>query len=131
MRRSLKRVNNRFFQRGRDLQELGGSTDATFDVGPHPTYRPVLVPVDGSREVNVCCNICHSPNYITMQPSLPADTRNFWRVVSHCSLAIFTRCVSERAEWLAISIFIGYKAYASAKKTLYDDVHRHPRGAAD
>jgi hypothetical protein len=32
---------------------------------------------------------------------------------------------------LAISLFIGYKAYASAKKTLYDDGHRRPRGAAD
>jgi hypothetical protein len=38
---------------------------------------------------------------------------------------------SARAERLAISLFIGYKAYASAKKTLYDDGHRRPRGAAD
>jgi hypothetical protein len=38
---------------------------------------------------------------------------------------------SARAEWLAISLFVGYKAYASAKKTLYDDGHRHPCDAAD
>lgn len=50
------------------------STDGTYDVGPFPTYRPALAPGDGSREVNVYCNVCHSPNYITMQPPLPADT---------------------------------------------------------
>ena len=50
------------------------STDATYDAGPYPTYRPALAPGDGSREVNVYCNVCHSPNYITMQPPLPADT---------------------------------------------------------
>ena len=50
------------------------STDATYDVGPYPTYRPSLAPGDGGREVNVYCNVCHSPNYITMQPPLPADT---------------------------------------------------------
>jgi mono/diheme cytochrome c family protein len=50
------------------------STDATYDVGPFLTYRPTLAPGDGSREVNVYCNVCHSPNYITMQPPLPADT---------------------------------------------------------
>ena len=50
------------------------STDAMYDVGPFPTYRPTLSPGDGSREVNVYCNVCHSPIYITMQPPLPADT---------------------------------------------------------
>jgi mono/diheme cytochrome c family protein len=50
------------------------STDATYDVGPYPTYRPALAQGDGSREVNVYCNVCHSPNYISMQPPLPADT---------------------------------------------------------
>ena len=50
------------------------STDATYDVGPFLTYRPTLAPGDGSREVNVYCNACHSPIYITMQPPLPADT---------------------------------------------------------
>jgi hypothetical protein len=49
------------------------STDATYDVGPFLTYRPVLAPGDGSREVDVYCNTCHSPMYITMQPPLSAD----------------------------------------------------------
>ena len=51
-----------------------GSTDATYDVGPYPTYRPVLASGDGSREVHLYCNVCHSPNYIRMQPPLAADT---------------------------------------------------------
>jgi hypothetical protein len=49
------------------------STDASYDVGPFLTYRPVLAPGDGSREVDVYCNTCHSPIYITMQPPLSAD----------------------------------------------------------
>jgi hypothetical protein len=50
-----------------------GSTDASYGVGPFLTYRPVLAPGDGSREVDVYCNTCHSPIYITMQPPLSAD----------------------------------------------------------
>ena len=50
------------------------STDATYDVGPFLTYRPTLAPGDGRREVDIYCNVCHSPIYITMQPPLPADT---------------------------------------------------------
>jgi hypothetical protein len=50
------------------------STDAAYDVGPFLTYRPVLASGDGSREVDVYCNTCHSPIYITMQPPLPAET---------------------------------------------------------
>jgi hypothetical protein len=49
------------------------STDASYNVGPFLTYRPVLAPGDGSREVDVYCNTCHSPIYITMQPPLSAD----------------------------------------------------------
>jgi mono/diheme cytochrome c family protein len=50
------------------------STGSTYDVGPFLTYGATLAPGDGSREVNVYCNVCHSPNYITTQPPLPADT---------------------------------------------------------
>jgi len=50
-----------------------GATDASYDVGPFLTYRPALAPGDGSREVDVYCNTCHSPMYITMQPPLSAD----------------------------------------------------------
>jgi hypothetical protein len=49
------------------------STDASYDVGPFSTYRPVLATGDGSREVDVYCNTCHSPIYITMQPPLSAE----------------------------------------------------------
>jgi hypothetical protein len=45
-----------------------------YDVGPFPTYRPTLAAGEGSREVDVYCNTCHSPMYITMQPPLSADT---------------------------------------------------------
>jgi hypothetical protein len=56
----------------RPLQQTS-STDASYDVGPFLTYRPALAPGDGSREVDVYCNTCHSPIYITMQPPLSAD----------------------------------------------------------
>jgi len=49
------------------------STDASYGVGPFLTYRPALAPGDGSHEVDVYCNSCHSPVYITMQPPLSAD----------------------------------------------------------
>lgn len=49
-------------------------TGATYDVGDYPTFRPLLAPGDGGREVNTYCNVCHSPRYITMQPVLPAGT---------------------------------------------------------
>ena len=50
------------------------SIDAAYNVGPFPTYRPILAPGEGSREVDVYCSTCHSPIYITMQPPLAADT---------------------------------------------------------
>ena len=93
--------------------------------------RPMLVPVDGSREVYVCCK--HFP-----QPKLHHDaafaTRGYPKFLERrlalLSGYLHSSC-SERAEWLAVSLFIGYKAYASAKKTLNNDGHRHPRGPAD
>ena len=50
------------------------SIDAAYNVGPFLTYRPILAPGEGSREVDVYCSTCHSPIYITMQPPLAADT---------------------------------------------------------
>ena len=50
------------------------SADSSYDVGPLLTYRPTLAPGDGRQEVEVYCNTCHSPIYITMQPPLPAET---------------------------------------------------------
>ena len=41
-----------------------------------PTSCPALelAPGDGRQGVQIYCNICHSPRYITMQPPLPAAT---------------------------------------------------------
>jgi hypothetical protein len=50
------------------------ATGTAYGVGPFPTYRPILAVGEGSREVDVYCNTCHSPMYITMQPPLSADT---------------------------------------------------------
>jgi mono/diheme cytochrome c family protein len=44
--------------------------------------EPILLPVpaaeltrgDGLQEVQIFCNTCHSPRYITMQPPLPDPT---------------------------------------------------------
>jgi hypothetical protein len=48
------------------------STDATYDAGIYPIYPPVLAEGDGTQQVEIYCNTCHSPRYITMQPPLPA-----------------------------------------------------------
>lgn len=58
----------------RRVPEKGPTTGASYDVGAYPTFRPQLAPGEGSREVNIYCNICHTPRYITMQPALPAGT---------------------------------------------------------
>jgi hypothetical protein len=50
------------------------STDAVYEVGPFLTYRPLLAPGDGRQEVDVYCDRCHSPGYITMQPPLTPET---------------------------------------------------------
>lgn len=48
------------------------STDATYDAGQYPLYPLELAAGDGKQEVEAYCDTCHSPRYITMQPSLPA-----------------------------------------------------------
>jgi hypothetical protein len=52
----------------------GLSPDSNFEVSAYPLRRPELAAGDGSQEVRSYCNTCHSPNYITMQPPLPAAT---------------------------------------------------------
>ena len=49
------------------------STDAIYEAGPYSKFRPVLAPGDGREAVLAYCDTCHSPNFITMQPPLPAD----------------------------------------------------------
>ena len=50
------------------------SPDSNYQVPAYPVPAPDLAPGDGSQEVRIYCNTCHSPSYITMQPPLPAAT---------------------------------------------------------
>ena len=48
--------------------------DSNFTVSAYPLRTPDLAPGEGSQETRAYCNACHSPNYILMQPPLPAAT---------------------------------------------------------
>jgi len=50
------------------------SLDADYEVSAYPVPTLELAPGDGRQEVQIYCNTCHSPRYITMQPPLPAAT---------------------------------------------------------
>ena len=50
------------------------SPDSNYLVSAYPVPAADLVPGDGSQEVRIYCNSCHSPSYITMQPPFPAAT---------------------------------------------------------
>ena len=50
------------------------SPDSNFQVSAYPVPALDLAPGDGKQEVQIYCNTCHSPRYITMQPPLPAAT---------------------------------------------------------
>jgi hypothetical protein len=50
------------------------SPDSNYQVSAYPVPAADLVPGDGSQEVRIYCNTCHSPSYITMQPPFPAAT---------------------------------------------------------
>jgi mono/diheme cytochrome c family protein len=50
------------------------STDANYEVSAYPVPTLELAPGDGRQDVQIYCNTCHSPRYITMQPPLPAAT---------------------------------------------------------
>ncbi len=45
--------------------------DSNYEVPPYPVPSFDLAPGEGRAEVQIYCNICHSPRYITMQPPLP------------------------------------------------------------
>ena len=53
------------------IELLPGSN---YQVSAYPVPGADLVSGDGSQEVRIYCNSCHSPSYITMQPPLPAAT---------------------------------------------------------
>ena len=48
--------------------------DSNYQVSAYPVPGADLASGDGSQEVRVYCNTCHSLSYITMQPPLPAAT---------------------------------------------------------
>jgi hypothetical protein len=46
--------------------------DANYQVSAYPVPAVDLAPGDGLQDVQIYCNTCHGPRYITMQPPLPA-----------------------------------------------------------
>jgi len=50
------------------------SLDADYEVSAYPVPTLELAAGDGRQDVQIYCNTCHSPRYITMQPPLPAAT---------------------------------------------------------
>ncbi len=50
------------------------SPDGDYEVSAYPVPTLELAPGDGRQDVQIFCNTCHSPRYITMQPPLPATT---------------------------------------------------------
>ena len=48
--------------------------DANYQVSAYPVPAVDLVSGDGLQDVQIYCNTCHGPRYITMQPPLPAAT---------------------------------------------------------
>ena len=51
--------------------------DANYQVSAYPVPAVDLIPGDGLQDVQIYCNTCHGPRYLTMQPPLPAAT---WEV---------------------------------------------------
>jgi mono/diheme cytochrome c family protein len=50
------------------------STDAVYEVSAYPVPVLELAPGEGRQEIQIYCNTCHGPRYLTMQPPLPAAT---------------------------------------------------------
>lgn len=50
------------------------SPDAAYEVSSYPVPALDLAAGDGRTDVQIYCNTCHSPRYITMQPPFPAAT---------------------------------------------------------
>jgi len=48
--------------------------DSNYQVSEYPVPPVDLTRGDGLQDVQIYCNTCHSPRYITMQPPLPAAT---------------------------------------------------------
>ena len=50
------------------------SPDSNYHASAYPVPLADLAPGEGLQDVQIYCNTCHSPRYITMQPPLPAAT---------------------------------------------------------
>jgi hypothetical protein len=50
------------------------SPDSNYQVSAYPVPAVDLAPGEGLQDVQIYCNTCHSPRYITMQSPLPAAT---------------------------------------------------------
>jgi len=50
------------------------SPDSNYQVPAYPVPAGHLAPGEGLQDVQIYCNTCHSPRYITMQSPLPAAT---------------------------------------------------------
>jgi hypothetical protein len=48
--------------------------DFNYEASAYPAPPTDLAPGDGLQDLQIYCNTCHSPRYITMQPPLPAAT---------------------------------------------------------
>jgi hypothetical protein len=48
--------------------------DSSYEASAYPAPATDLAPGEGLQDVQIYCNTCHSPRYITMQPPLPAAT---------------------------------------------------------
>ena len=70
----LKRGNYRLAELGAIQQAASAelAPDSNYEVPPYPVPSLELAPGEGRPEVQIYCNTCHSPRYITMQPPLPA-----------------------------------------------------------
>ncbi len=60
----------------RQAAQVELAPDSNFQVSSYPAQAADLAPGDGLQDVQIYCNTCHSPRYITMQPPLPAATWN-------------------------------------------------------
>jgi hypothetical protein len=58
----------------RQAARIEHSPDSNYRVLAYPVPAADLAPGDGLQDVQIYCNTCHSPRYITMQPPLPAAT---------------------------------------------------------
>jgi len=48
--------------------------DSNYQAPAYPVAAVDLAPGDGRQDVQIYCNTCHSPGYITMQPPLSSAT---------------------------------------------------------